>query len=370
MNMSLRSFRPVGFSLWVLLCVVLILASLSASAQEESAGSDGGVELNPQHPESYTVQRGDTLWDISAMFLRDPWFWPEIWQVNPQVENPHLIYPGDILTLVYIDGEPRIQIQRRAQETTESGDDERLSPQIRREDMDQAIRTIPFELIGPFLSKGSVLSLEDIEGLPYIAAIREGHLVAAQGNDVYVRGDIKNVNKGFTVIKIGDPLIDPDDLQIVGYRGIFVGEGIIRKVGDPSTLRLVKTQREAQEGDRLLSQDFEIPMQFTPRAPEKPTEGQIIDVLGGVTVIGQYQVVVLNRGLNHGIDAGNVFTIWQTGQPARDRFSGVGSGELITLPDEEAGTLMVFKSYDRISYALVMEALAEIHILDKIRNPM
>jgi hypothetical protein len=369
MNMSLRSIRPVGFSLSILVFAALIFAGSPLSAQTEPTGSDTGVELNPSHPDSYTVVRGDTLWDISALFLKDPWFWPEIWQVNPQVENPHLIYPGDVLTLVYVDGKPQIQVQRQQQATVESGSAERMSPQIRSEDLGEAIATIPFELIGPFLSKGSVLSLEQFEALPYIAAIREGHLAAAAGMDVYVRGDVAGMNTGYSVVKIGNPLIDPDDGDTVGYRGTFVGEGIIRHVGDPSTLRLVKTQREAREGDRLLSQDFMIPMQFVPRPPEKQTEGRIIDVLDGMTVIGQYQVVVVNRGERHGIEAGHVFTVWQTGQPARDRFMGSGGGEKITLPDEEAGTLMIFKSYDRISYALIMEATTDIHILDKIRSP-
>jgi hypothetical protein len=367
MNMSLRSIRPVGLLLSMLVFAALNLASLPISAQTEATGPDAGVELNPQHPERYTVVTGDTLWDISAMFLKDPWYWPEIWQVNPQVENPHLIYPGDVLTLVYIDGQPKIQIERKAE--AESGDEQRLAPKIRSEDLGDAIATIPLELIGPFLSKGTVLALEQIEGLPYIAAIRGGHLVAAAGNDVYVRGDIKGINAGYSVIKIGDALVDPDDQQIVGYRGIFVGEGVIRQVGDPSTLHLVKTQREAREGDRLLTQDFQIPLQFMPRSPEKPTEGRIIDVLGGVTMIGQYNVVVLNRGARHGLDVGHVLTVWQAGQMAIDRFAGAGSGEKIMLPEQPAGTLMVFKAYERISYALVMEATTEMHILDMVRNP-
>ena len=381
MNMSLPSIRPIGLAPLICLFSLLVTVSFSVSAQTGSTGSGAGVELNPKHPDSYVVKRGDTLWDISAMFLRDPWYWPEIWQVNPQVDNPHLIFPGDILTLVYVDGQPRIQLQRttetgreppepREQRAEQRGGEERLSPRIRVEDLDEAITTIPFESIGAFLSKGSILPADEMERLPYIAAIREGHLIAGAGNDVYVRGDIDRVNQGYSVVHIGDPLIDPDDKQIVGYRANFVGEGVIRQVGDPSTLRLVKTQREALEGDRLVSQDFDIPLRFFPKPPARQVDGRIIDVLDGMTVIGQFQVVVLNRGVKHGLEAGSVLTVWQAGQIVTDRFAGAKKTEKILLPDEEAGTLMVFKSYERISYALIMEATTEIHILDKVRNPI
>jgi hypothetical protein len=358
------SNRSTGFAL--LIFVILLVAGAGAAVMAEN---DDGIELNPQHPERYTVEKGDTLWDISALFLRDPWFWPEIWQVNPQVENPHLIYPGDILNLVYIDGQPKIQLQRGADRTAESGGDERLSPRIRTEDLDQAITTISIDAIGPFLSKGSVLERDEIAKLPYIAAMREGHLAAAAGHDVYVRGDLDDVESGYSVVHIGEALIDPDDLQIVGYQGIFVGEGIITRAGDPSTLHLVKTQREALEGDRLLKQSFNIPLQFFPRAPDTQVDGRIIHVLGGTSEIGQYNIVVLNRGETHGLAAGHVLTVWQAGQLIKDRYAGGDRSAKVRLPDETAGTLMVFKTYDRISYALIMEAESEIHLLDKVLNP-
>jgi len=371
MNMSLRAIRSAGAALLVVF-VSLLTTGVSLSAHSGGsfalslAGQAGNIALNPKHPERYVVKRGDTLWDISALFLRDPWYWPEIWQVNPQVENPHLIYPGDILTLVYVDGQPQIQLERSA----ESGGADRLSPRIREEDLDEAITTIPLEAVGAFLSKGSILQKDEIKNLPHIAAIREGHLVGAAGNDVYVRGDIGEINEGYSVIHVGNALVDPDDNEVLGYRGIFVGEGVIRRLGDPATLHLIKSQREALEGDRLVKQNFHIPLQFYPRVPEQQVDGRIIDVVDGMTVIGQYQVVVLNRGTNHGLDVGHVLTVWQAGQVVKDRFSNGFADEKILLPDEEAATLMVFKTYDRVSYALIMEATTEIHILDKVRNPV
>jgi hypothetical protein len=365
MNMSSLSNRLSGFALVIIVAFLTVGTGSVVMAQ-----SDANIELNPQHPDRYTVEKGDTLWDISALFLRDPWYWPEIWQVNPQVENPHLIYPDDILNLVYIDGQPKIQLQPSADRTTESGGDERLSPRIREQDLDEAITTIPIDVIGAFLSKGSVLERNEISRLPYIAAIRDGHLAAAAGTDVYVRGDVGGAQEGYSVVHIGEALIDPDDQQIVGYQGIFVGEGIISRTGDPATMRLVKTQREALQGDRLLKQNFSIPLQFFPQAPESEIDGRIIHVLGGTSEIGQYNIVVLNRGTKHGLDAGHVLAVWQAGQIIKDRFAGGDRSDKVRLPDEQAGTLMVFKTYERISYALIMEAESEIHLLDKVRNPM
>jgi hypothetical protein len=351
MNESLPLRRAAGY---VATGLVLLILATSLAAQ-----SGSNVVLNPDHPERYVVKRGDTLWDISAMFLRDPWYWPEIWQVNPQVANPHLIYPGDVLVLVYIDGEPRIQLQRHA------GGTERLSPSIRSEDLDEAILTIPLTTIGPFLTKGTVLESDEIATLPHIVAFRDNHLVAGAGQDAYVRGNVGDVNHGYSVIHIGDPLVDPDDGKVVGYQGIFVGEGSITRGGDPATLRLMQSEREALTGDRLLEQEFDVPLQFIPRAPDADVDGRIIHVHGGVALIGQYQVVVLNRGEQHGLDVGHVLTVWQAGDTVPDRTAG----GMVELPDESAGTLMVFKTYDRISYALIMEATSEIHLLDKVKTP-
>ena len=364
MKISLPLIRPVTAGMWLLLAVFLSSEAIASGpraglASGIAAQSGGALALNPSHPDRYVVKRGDTLWDISAMFLRDPWYWPEIWRVNPQVENPHLIYPGDVLVLVYIDGNPQIRLERAA-------GDEKLSPRIRSEDLSEAIMTIPLETIAAFLSKGTVFERDQADKLPYIVAIKEGHLIAGAGNDAYVRGTgIGPVGHGYSVVHIGEPLIDPDDDDVVGYEGIFVGEGLIARSGDPATLHLVDTQREALEGDRLYEQEFNIPLQFLPRAPEQDVSGSIIHVINGLSIIGQYQIVVLNRGTKHGLEVGHVLGIWQAGEKIPDRIEG-GS---VRLPDEPAGTLMVFKTYPRISYALIMEATTDIHIFDKVKTP-
>jgi len=366
MKISLPLVRPVSAGAWMLLFILLSSGAIAGGlhaglatglAAQSGAGSE--VVLNPSHPDRYVVERGDTLWDISAMFLRDPWYWPEIWRVNPQVENPHLIYPGDVLVLVYVDGKPQIRLERAA------GVD-KLSPRIRSEDLSEAISAIPLEVIAAFLSKGTVLERGQADDLPYIVAMKDGHLIGGAGLDVYVRGEgIGPVGHGYSVVHVGEKLVDPDDNAVVGYEGIFVGEGLIARTGDPSTLHLVDTQREALEGDRLVEQEFSIPLQFIPRSPEQEVSGRIIHVIGGLAIIGQYHIVVLNRGAEHGLDVGHVLRVWQAGEKYRD----YTEGGTVRLPDEPAGTVMVFKTYERISYGLIMEATTDIRLYDKFKNP-
>ncbi len=326
------------------------------------------IPLAAGAPERYVVKKGDTLWDISATFLRDPWYWPEIWQVNPQVQNPHLIYPGDILSLVYIDGQPRILLERGLQA-------ERLSPRIRSTPLDQAITSIPYEQIAAFLTRGAVLEKDELNELPYIVASRGDHLIAGAGNDVYVRGDVRGQESRYSVLHVDEPLVDPDDDRVVGYQALYVGEGQVQRLGDPATVHLLKTSREALAGDRLIRQEIEIPLNFFPKPPDTPIDGRIISVVDGISLAGQYQVIVINRGARNGLAPGDVLRVLTAGETVRDRYGRIdglgyfGRGEKVKLPDEPAGTVMLFKVYDRIAYALVMEAESEMRLHDIVRNP-
>jgi LysM repeat protein len=316
------------------------------------------VPLAEGHPNEYVVQVGDTLWDIAATFLKDPWFWPEIWYVNPDIENPHLIYPGDVLGLVYIEGQTRI--------TNVRASTYRMSPQARVTPLSEAVASIPFESIASFLSSGVILEKSQADALPYLLETRGDHLIASAGNEVYVRGITNDApSTRYNVIHISEKLIDPDDNRLIGYHGNMIGEGSLRRTGDPSTVALTSSSQEAKMGDRFLPASVDVPLNFFPRAPSSNIDGRIIYVDGGVTQIGQYQVVVMNRGSSNGLSVGDVLAVFKAGVVVKDRVKG---GE-VRLPDEEAGTVMVFKTYDRISYGLVMEATDAIHLLDAVRNP-
>lgn len=346
---------------WFAASVPPATAAESATATPATAP----VALNPRHPERYVVKRGDTLWDIAAMFLRDPWYWPEIWYANPQISNPHLIYPGDVLSLIYVNGRPQLQLERGG---AVSGT-EKLSPRIREEDLDEAIPTISLEAIGAFLDRGAVLQKDEINKAPYVLAVREGHMIGAAGNDVYVRGTVAGVGHGYNVVHVGSELVDPDDGEVLGYEGIYAGAGTIRQMSDPSTLLLADSDREVLEGDRLIEQHQAYPAYFTPRAPAKDVNGSIIAVIDGVSQIGQYQVIVINRGSRHGLEPGSVLRVWQSGDMVGDRFKNGITSRKVRLPDEPAGVSMVFRTYERVSYALIMEASSEIHVMDAVRNP-
>jgi len=342
-----------------------------STAAPTSEPAPGGVALNPNAPDSYVVKRGDTLWGIAKVFLRDPWFWPEIWQVNPQVQNPHLIYPGDTLRLVYVQGRPTIVLQR--------GDAARVLPRIRSEPLEAAVTTIPYATVAAFMSKPSVLAREQIKVAPYVLATRDMHVAMADGDTLYARGFSAPVEVGthFNVVRVGDALRDPDDgNRIVGYDGIFTGAGHITRAGDPATLIMTESARETEAGDKLFAGGVDVPLDFIPSPPKVKTDGRIIAVSNGVTIIGQYEVVVINRGAADGIAPGNVLAVFQEGGVIPDTANrGFLNGMTrltaakVRLPDERTGTFMVFKTFEHLSYGLIMEATDVIRVADRVANP-
>jgi LysM repeat protein len=349
--------------------VALSLITVSSSFGQQAAG---GPALNPSHPDSYVVQSGDTLWDIAAMFLQDPWYWPEIWQINPQVENPHLIFPGDTLSLSYLDdGRPAVSVTRgpAAAGPVEAGPTDRLSPSVRVEPIEEAIPTIPYDTLRAFLSRPAVLGVDEMAELPYLFAIPSG-LISSAGREVYVRGTDAPVGTVFNVVHTADALVDPDNGDVIGYQGLYVGQGRVRESGDPTTVYLTDTVREASIGDYLISEESVTPINFFPRAPVDLIDGRIMSVLDGVSVVGQYQVVVINRGARDGLEPGSVLSVYQAGEVVADRARVTTfSAEKVQLPDRLSATTMVFRVFDRMSYALVMEATREIRVLDTVRNP-
>lgn len=320
------------------------------------------VVLNPSHPDQYTVVKGDTLWDISARFLRDPWMWPEVWYVNPQVENPHLIYPGDILNLVYVDGKPQIQ-------ATRGHPDMKLSPQIRAESLDNAIPTIPLDAIKQFLTRVIVVEEGEMENSPYVVQSADEHVVTGAGDRIYVRGIENHDYTLFDVYKPGGPYIDPDTGETLGYEAIYAGTGPVQSFGDPTTIKLTETTREVRIGDRLRPADRSDPVvHFQPHAVPSGTEGHIISVVDGVSQIGQFNVVALDLGKRDGMEIGHVMRVFQQGAEVKDTVSSK-YGKTVRLPDEDAGVVMVFRTFDKVSFGLIMSATRAIHVNDFVRAP-
>jgi LysM repeat protein len=351
---------------------------LSGPAPAQAPGGAPGagmLALAPDAPASYVVRRGDTLWGIAKVFLRDPWFWPEIWQINQQIQNPHLIYPGDTLRLVYSDGRPQLSLQRAP---VERGATVMVLPRVRSEPLEAAITTIPYETVAAFMSKPAVLTSEQIEGAPYVLATRDSHAAIVEGDTLYARGFSSPALPGtrYNMVRVGDALRDPDDDTIVGYDGIFLGAGHVTRSGDPATLLMTESNRETVPGDKLFVGAADVPLDFIPSSPKVRVDGVIMAVSDGVTVIGQYQVVVINRGTRDGLSPGNILAVFEVGGLVRDTVSkGYLSGtsrllaQNVRLPDERTGTFMVFKAFDRISYGLIMEAKDVIRVADRVENP-
>jgi hypothetical protein len=281
-----------------------------------------------------------------------------------------LIYPGDTLRLVYIDGKPTIMLQR--------GDTARVTPRVRSQPLDGAVTTIPYETVAAFMSKPSVLSEDQVHTAPYVLATRDMHVIMSDGDTLYARGfrTPADVGTHYNVMRVGDALIDPDDHHVVGYDGIFTGAGHVTRGGDPTTLLMTESARETEEGDKLFPGGVDVPLDFIPSAPKVHTNGRIMAVSNGVSVIGQYEVVVINRGAADGLAPGNVMAVYTAGEVVHDyeRHGFLNAttrlgAPAVHLPDERSGTFMVFKTFDHMSYGLIMEATNIIRVADRVENP-
>jgi LysM repeat protein len=377
--------RATGFMTLAAAVAGTLLLALPATSGAQAEGATrtvatgSNIPLAPNAPDRYTVQSGDTLWSISKVFLQDAWYWPEIWYANPQVENPHRIYPGDVLALTYVEGQPRVSIEQRAA-TSVGGGATKLSPQVRSEALPQSITTIPFEVIAAFMGRPTMLDKAQVKSGPYIVAMRDSHIIGAAGNEVYARGlEGAAVDGRYNIIHVGEPLRDPETRDILGYHGLYVGSGAVAQQGETTKLTLTKSMREALQGDKLFPEDATLGADFVPHAPAKPLDGAVMAV-DDYSVIGQYQVVAINRGTRDGLEAGHVLAVQEAGAKVRDVYSrggqtaGLANGlsglrKGVTLPEERTGLVMVFKANERMSYGLIMEATRPIRTGDLVRQP-
>ncbi len=329
------------------------------------------VALNPDHPDRYVVVKGDTLWDIAGKFLSEPWRWPDVWQVNPQIKNPHLIYPGDTLVLSFVDGKPQITVAGRGAPTTPdlSGSVVKLSPKIRSTPISRAIPTIPIDAIQQFLTRPYVTDDKELEQAPYIVQFADEHIVGGPRYRAYVRSITGKTSKKFDVVRPGKPYKDAITGEVLGHEALFIASAILQRTGDPATVLLESSELEALKGDRLLQAIETKPLTtFFPKPPTRKIQGSIISVLNGVSQIGQYNVVVIDRGQTDGVEVGTVLAVDQKGELIRDTVTEK-SDDTVLLPDERAGTLMVFRTFPRVSFGLVMYATGALHVNDRVRNP-
>ncbi len=331
---------------------------------------NAGPALNPSAPKSYVVQRGDTLWGLANMFLRDPFLWPEIWYVNPQVQNPHRIYPGDTLQLATgRDGSTTIELTR--------GSAARLQPLLRSASLGDngPIGTIPYETIRAFLSRPGVLSRDEAKRAPYVLAIRDGHLIAGANHDLYIKKLAGNVGERYHVMHVDAPLRDPENGDMLGHLAVYSGTAQVTRTGDPALVTVSESAREILGGDVLVPEAALEVGNIVPHAPTRPIDGRVMAVVNGVLLVGQYQIVAINRGAQHGLEVGHVLKVLEAGKDVKDHCARInGSGTCTKwgaekLPNEMAGSLLVFKTLDRLSYALVVSETSPIHIADHIVNP-
>ncbi|MGJ0483110.1 MAG: LysM peptidoglycan-binding domain-containing protein [Methylomicrobium sp.] len=348
------------------------------------------IKLNPSHPERYTVVEGDTLWDISGKFLKNPGQWPKLWSYNNQIKNPHLIYPGDTVYFTMVNGQPRLSFSpteatavspstrpcvlseadiksgRTSFATSAEG---KLQPCIRESPTAKAVQLIPVDAIQKYLSLPRVLGQNELNNAPYIVDLAGEHLIAGTGDKVYVRAIDQPDTLSYAVYREGETLKNPTTQEVLGYEATYIADLTLQEPGDPATLTITQSKSEIRVGDRILpTSEEDVVLNYFPTPPEESIKGNIIGVLDGVTQVGRYNVVVIDKGISDGLKTGHELDIYQRGKIARDTYSPINNDE-VQMPDEYAGKLMIFRPFERVSYALVMQAQKDIHVLDKVQTP-
>ena len=394
MSLSERLRRPaVPAASILVLALPLWLGANSAMAQtshlpitpewRDTANrvAQAGVPLSdlaPNAPDSHTVQRGDTLWAISTLFLKSPWRWPELWGMNlQQIRNPHLIYPGQVLVLDKKDGRATLRLAGAGEGVPSNT--VKLSPRVRSELLENgAIAAIPLHLIGPFLTEAAVFEGNALETAPRIVATQEGRVMVSRGETAYVRGDL-NGARDFRIFRQLVPLLDPVTSEVLGHEGRYVGTAEFVRAGStpaeggsaafvPDTFRIGSTRLEAKVGDRLSPVPQQELLAYVPHSPDKAVDGRIVSIYGDGLRAGQNQVVSINRGKVDGIERGHVLALWRGGAAAFDTTTP-GVKTPMQLPDERHGVLFVFRVFERVSYALIVNVQDPVRAGDRFTQP-
>lgn len=341
-----------------IIAVILFLGLLSVTTTQAE-----NVLLRNDSPDRYVVVPGDTLWSIASRFLKDPWRWPEVWGFNrQQVRNPHKIYPGDVIVLDRSRQGIRLRV---TDEDTDGIKTVKLSPRIRSEQfVTAAIPSIPAATIEPFLSQPLVIENDQLTKAPYILGPGEGRVALSTSDIGYVSGLPKDKGNAWQIFRPGKALKDPDQKDLIlGYEAIFLGNARADVFADVSTITITRAKEEILKGDRLLPSPDIIFNNYAPHAPEFQIDGRIISVYGGVTEVGKGAIVTLNKGEKDGLEMGHVLAIYRKSQAKSLK------GDIVQLPDERTGLVFIFRVFDKISYALVVQSMYPGRVLDAVKTP-
>ncbi|MCL6414259.1 LysM peptidoglycan-binding domain-containing protein [Aestuariirhabdus sp. Z084] len=339
----------------------LLGAALLCLMSWSAIAADGPMKNG--HPDTYEVVKGDTLWDISNSFLNSPWLWPEIWHANPQIENPHLIYPGDVISLVYIDGKPRLTVTSRG----EASRTIKLGPKVRSTPIDSVIPAIPLDKINSLLKRSRVVaSAEVLTGAPYIVTAAQERVVSGVDDTIYARGNFDSNAPAYGIYRQGDIIIDPKTKEALGVMAVDLGAADVKQIrGEIATLLVTRSESEIRAGDRLLeSEERRIDSTFYPSAPEAAIDGEIVGVAGGISQIGQFDNVLVNRGDREGLKPGNILAINRKLTVIDEKRK-----EQVTMPAHRVGLLMIFKTFEKVSFGIVLETTEPLLVGDQLENP-
>lgn len=330
------------------------------------------VVLKDGHPDGYVVKPGDTLWSISSLFLKDPWLWPEIWHINPDISNPHLILPGDKLALIYVkegpNGElsPKLTVVERGALRIDPNE-HKIKPGMRTSLIESAIPAIPLEKISSFLTETRVVTMQDLDAAPYVVAADSRRIIAGVGDKIYGRGNFPEDENVYGVYRAGDVYVDPVSGETLGIQALGLGSArMIAQKGDVVTLILNESRGEIRINDKLLpSEQKKVTATFLPKAPKGEVRGTIINVEGGVTQVASLNVVAMNIGERDGLEVGDVLAIAQSGEVVKDPTKN----ELVQMPDERAGLMIVFRTFRKMAFGFVVSADRPLRVGDRVSNP-
>jgi hypothetical protein len=321
-----------------------------------AAQTDAIPQPRSDAPDQYVVVKGDTLWGISGKFFNNPWKWHDIWGMNKDlIKNPHWIYPGDTISLDRKNGTLRIG--------NTVSDVIKLSPSIQsQESVQNAIPSIPYRDIEPFLNQPLV---EDgpLSDAPTLVAFSEGHVFASLGDTVYVKGITQNDAKNWQIYRPGKTFLDPETHEVLGHEVVYLGSLIIKKPGEVSSAQVTAIKKEINLGDMLILPVEETARNYLPRAPETQISARVISIYGDTTQAGAGTVITINKGSRDGVEVGHVLALSNKGRVVTN------AGQSLTLPDDHFGLLFVFRVFDKVSYALVMQASLPVQVLDYAKNP-